>query len=202
MRQTSEENKRLNSYRKKGRAYLVALVRKDGHYLHSAPSNKFLYGWVHANKYRLPDEHRKQILACSARLLPVVVGKVLINGTVETEKAPKRIKVKAPTANNNHFYASWEWKTARFAALKRWGADCMCCGSRHRITVDHILPIRTHPELRLDQDNLQILCNECNMGKGSHDTTDFRPITKEQYLELDAMPEWLSPITSFVESIN
>lgn len=73
------------------------------------------------------------------------------------------------------FYSSWEWKKARFEILKRYGAKCMLCGSTHRIVVDHIKPKRFFPDLALDLDNLQVLCDECNRGKSNDDYTDFRP---------------------------
>ena len=50
----------------------------------------------------------------------------------------------------------------------------MCCGSADKIRGDHIKPIRRYWNLRLDPDNIQILCEECNHGKGSWDETDFR----------------------------
>lgn len=73
------------------------------------------------------------------------------------------------------FYSSWEWKKARYEALKRYGAKCMLCGSTHRIVVDHIKPRRFYPELELCPENLQVLCNDCNQGKSYDDETDFRP---------------------------
>lgn len=39
-------------------------------------------------------------------------------------------------------------------------------GNPVRIVVDHIKPISKHWHLRLDPDNLQVLCNDCNKGKG------------------------------------
>jgi 5-methylcytosine-specific restriction endonuclease McrA len=42
------------------------------------------------------------------------------------------------------------------------------------LNVDHIKPRRRFPELSLDPDNLQVLCGNCNTGKGSWDTTDWR----------------------------
>lgn len=42
------------------------------------------------------------------------------------------------------------------------------------MVVDHIKPIRKHWHLRLDSNNLQILCDDCNMGKGSRGETDWR----------------------------
>lgn len=72
------------------------------------------------------------------------------------------------------FYRSWAWKKARYETLKKFGAACMCCGSREQIVVDHIKPRRLYPHLELDLDNLQVLCNDCNMGKSFDDETDWR----------------------------
>jgi 5-methylcytosine-specific restriction endonuclease McrA len=44
------------------------------------------------------------------------------------------------------------------------------------VVVDHIRPIRHHWELRLDINNLQLLCDDCNKGKGSTDETDWRDL--------------------------
>ena len=63
-------------------------------------------------------------------------------------------------------------------ALKREGAICACCGASRKtgavINVDHIKPRRTHPHLALDPENLQVLCDACNHGKGNWDDTDWR----------------------------
>lgn len=88
-------------------------------------------------------------------------------------------KTRYSNPSNKSFYQSWEWKRLRYDTILRYGAKCMCCGSEDRIVVDHVKPVRNYPELALDPDNLQILCNDCNMGKGSRDETDFRPQTDE-----------------------
>lgn len=90
----------------------------------------------------------------------------------------------ASKAKREDFYKSWEWRTLRMTVLKKHGPRCMCCGSTPdqtaahgapvRIVVDHIKPLYTHWHLRLDANNLQVLCDECNMGKGAWDTTDWR----------------------------
>ena len=43
-----------------------------------------------------------------------------------------------------------------------------------KLNVDHIKPRKKYPKLALDVDNLQVLCNECNHGKGNRDDTDWR----------------------------
>ena len=77
--------------------------------------------------------------------------------------------------NSREFYKSWEWKRARYEILLEYGAVCMLCCSEHRIVVDHIKPRSRYPDLELDLNNLQVLCDACNQGKGNHDETDFRP---------------------------
>lgn len=99
---------------------------------------------------------------------------------------PKRF---APTPNNQNspksFYASWEWRTLRMEVLKTFGHRCQSCGAAAgdmtvggtpvKIVVDHIKPLSQFWHLRLDRSNLQVLCDECNMGKGAWDQTDYRP---------------------------
>lgn len=89
---------------------------------------------------------------------------------------PAKNPVKRLSAKD--FYDSWEWKTVRYQALKKHGATCMLCGAKAsegaKICVDHIKPRALYPALELDLNNLQILCDECNRGKGRWDETDWR----------------------------
>ena len=59
-------------------------------------------------------------------------------------------------------YDTGAWKAARRAALKRAGYRCSLCGvsvaHRGASRVDHIQPVRTHPHLALNPDNLRVLC--------------------------------------------
>jgi hypothetical protein len=78
---------------------------------------------------------------------------------------------------SNEFLESFEWRKLRYEALLKNGRQCQCCGAKPPNTVlhvDHIKPRKIHPELALDINNLQILCHECNHGKGNWDSTDFR----------------------------
>lgn len=76
------------------------------------------------------------------------------------------------------FLQTMEWKRARIDVLVRYGNTCMCCGARPvdgiYLCVDHIKPRKTHPELALDINNLQILCNNCNAGKGNDFNISWR----------------------------
>lgn len=76
------------------------------------------------------------------------------------------------------FLGTYEWRRVRMVALKKYGARCQCCGASPAdgavMNVDHIKPRKLFPELALDVNNLQILCHECNHGKGNWDMTDWR----------------------------
>lgn len=91
-------------------------------------------------------------------------------------KKTKRLPPPAPNDKYAKFYQSFEWRRLRFSILKKYDRRCMCCGTiEGKIHVDHIKPLRKNWHLRLDPTNLQVLCAECNHGKGNWDETDFRP---------------------------
>jgi hypothetical protein len=77
------------------------------------------------------------------------------------------------------FYDSKEWRAARFVALRASNGSCELCGQSHRehgivLHVDHIKPRSLYPQLELDPENLQVLCEACNLGKSNRDDTDWR----------------------------
>lgn len=78
----------------------------------------------------------------------------------------------------DEFLASFEWQRVRMIVIERDGAKCACCGRTRLdgiiINVDHIKPRKRYPHLALDPKNLQVLCNECNLGKGNLYETDWR----------------------------
>lgn len=93
------------------------------------------------------------------------------------------------------FFSSREWRELRYKAFKLHGAACQCCGataksSGNALHCDHVKPRHTHPELEWDLGNLQILCQDCNLGKGAWDQTDWRIPTEsfdeQPNLDLDA----------------
>lgn len=83
-----------------------------------------------------------------------------------------------PDVASVEFLSTYQWRKVRLIALKRDGSRCACCGATPAtgavMNVDHIKPRKLFPELALDPDNLQVLCHECNHGKGNWDMTDFR----------------------------
>jgi len=82
--------------------------------------------------------------------------------------------------NPEVFYKSWRWKELRLIALDTCGRRCVSCGAKPSannsvvLHVDHIKPLRCHPELALDLSNLQVLCEDCNQGKSWFNTMDYR----------------------------
>lgn len=78
----------------------------------------------------------------------------------------------------DNFYGSDEWRRSRYKALRREGGCCQCCGARASMRsplhVDHIKPRARFPELALDPNNLQVMCEDCNLGKGASDTINWR----------------------------
>lgn len=80
-------------------------------------------------------------------------------------------------SKGNEFLFSPEWRRLRYLALRTYGPRCQLCG-RDRSTVvihvDHIKPRYHFPELALEISNLQILCEDCNLGKGSRFADDWR----------------------------
>ena len=74
------------------------------------------------------------------------------------------------------FYKTRKWNTLRYAVLKKYGRECMCCGATEgQMHVDHIIPKSKNKLLELAFTNLQVLCRQCNLGKSNWDDTDFRP---------------------------
>jgi 5-methylcytosine-specific restriction endonuclease McrA len=78
----------------------------------------------------------------------------------------------------NSFLDSKEWKDLRRKVVAFYGRQCMKCKNTPKnpahTHVDHIKPRKTHPQLCLDFDNLQVLCCYCNKLKGNWNTTDYR----------------------------
>lgn len=99
-------------------------------------------------------------------------------------RLPKKQKIEQENKqiSSDAFLMSFEWRRLRMQALKKYGSKCMCCGATPEsgaiMNVDHIKPRKLFPSLALDINNLQILCHECNHGKGNWDMTDWRK--KEQ----------------------
>jgi 5-methylcytosine-specific restriction endonuclease McrA len=114
------------------------------------------------------------------------IAKTIPKTKAQTKAAKRKAYIAKVQANpvfkgdvtSSEFLKSYEWRKLRMQALKKYGPVCMCCGATPStgavINVDHIKPRKLFPDLALDINNLQILCHECNHGKGNWDQTDWR----------------------------
>jgi 5-methylcytosine-specific restriction endonuclease McrA len=95
----------------------------------------------------------------------------------ERSKNPKGKRTYRPKSDDS-FHKSLEWRSLRYQAMKNCDGKCQLCGaSKHdgiRLHVDHIKPRSKFPHLALVLDNLQVLCDDCNIGKGAWDDSDWR----------------------------
>lgn len=98
----------------------------------------------------------------------------------------KRREVVSSWVLDPEFYNSRAWLKVSFEAKvknrQRYGGhnECELCHRRRpevkSFHTDHIEPRSLCPERALDPTNLQVLCDECNIGKSNRDNTDFREL--------------------------
>ncbi|WP_107497064.1 HNH endonuclease [Thalassobius sp. I31.1] len=119
-----------------------------------------------------PKGWKKLLLARADEAMGVVVPTKQPDRKTATELFPEH-----PAA----FYTTAKWRKLRFEVLSGEDAKCACCGwfvgadqSANYLVVDHIVSRKLRPDLEMERGNLQILCNECNLGKGRFKKTDFR----------------------------
>jgi len=97
----------------------------------------------------------------------------------------KRKKKHKKKWKGDDFYMSHAWRELRYRVLRKYKAACMACGRspKHHgivIHVDHIKPRSKFPRLELVFENLQLLCEDCNLAKGNKDCIDWRPDTEDE----------------------
>lgn len=61
------------------------------------------------------------------------------------------------------------WKQARLDCFERDGYACVRCGSADQLEADHVIRLEDRPDLALDVNNLQTLCNPCHVEKTRED---------------------------------
>lgn len=102
---------------------------------------------------------------------------------IENQKLRQILKVRGIDINKamrstkyDAFYQSTRWRDIRYNALVKNRSEnsgvnrCSNCGVSGKgimFQVDHIKPRYSHPSLEYDPKNLQVLCADCNIGKGS-----------------------------------
>lgn len=147
-------------------------------------------GWLETHGPREITEYMAQKLLSRPATLPKVGGYFKMpkvpkekkqkhkHGPVVVKKGGVEYVASNIDPTSKAFLTSFEWRSLRMQALKMYGAKCMCCGATPAtgavMNVDHIKPRKFYPGLALSIDNLQILCDQCNHGKGNWDQTDWR----------------------------
>lgn len=66
---------------------------------------------------------------------------------------------------SDSFYKTERWKKLS-AYYRKKHPVCECCENAASDITDHIKPVKTHPELALDWDNLRALCRPCHNSIG------------------------------------
>lgn len=122
------------------------------------------------------------VIVFCAKLDLVVAGDVHPHQQIkELARKIKQTEVKRTVVikTKKDFYSSRAWKILRYQAFEKYGNRCQCCGGRPSdgltMHVDHVKPRSTHPELALDINNLQVLCEDCNVGKINQWDTHWKP---------------------------
>ena len=91
----------------------------------------------------------------------------------------RQIKIQAKPIAVVGFYDTEAWRSLRYPILRKFNFMCLACGHGPRpgkpLHVDHIKPRSKYPELELDPNNLQVLCQDCNLSKSNHFEDDLRP---------------------------
>ena len=63
---------------------------------------------------------------------------------------------------NNNFRQSYAWKRKRSEIKELYNCKCAVCGSAEKCEAHHIISLSVLPQLKLDNDNLILLCSHCH----------------------------------------
>lgn len=85
-------------------------------------------------------------------------------------------------------YRDRRWPALRTAAKRRDGFQCVKCGARGRLEVDHIEPVRDAPEKAFNLENLQTLCGRCH-GVKTRQEVGMKPLSPERQKWRDLLRE-------------
>lgn len=111
----------------------------------------------------------------------ITAGKKRMNKIKQKVEIPELNMDKDPSYSSikaKAFYQSDEWQQLRYKALQEAKGKCCLCGRSVKdgiiLHVDHIVPLSVSWGLRNKLENLQVLCNECNLGKLNKDITSWK----------------------------
>lgn len=162
-KKTKNEKSKNRQDKKIAREYLIHHFR-----LHKYASNIAICLCIH-------NENKIEMPATDADAICIIVD---YWKKIKRQNACAKPDYKKMPADE--FYGSKKWRELRFVALRMAKGRCSLCGAKAsdgvQLHVDHIKPRSKYPQFQFDLDNLQILCEDCNIGKSNFDETDFRNI--------------------------
>jgi hypothetical protein len=126
------------------------------------------------------DVGYKIVLVALALLLLKGVTRLMLRALARKVRRLFRRRVYLPSSRLSEtdwreFQRSDRWQRLRQRVIRTYGPICMRCGATDRpIHVDHIKPKSRYPHLALSFENLQVLCETCNLEKSNIDETDYR----------------------------
>ncbi|MCC2616524.1 HNH endonuclease [Aestuariibacter halophilus] len=145
----------------------VIFRMKDSEYTRSYQSPRVAFREVYKYLEGADSDPFRMAMYCDPDDLPRTFHKA-----IDVPYNPLKKKTKAG------FYNSQAWRKLRMEALDFYGRRCVACGASARygadLHVDHIKPRSKYPDLELELDNLQILCENCNRGKMADYEEDWR----------------------------
>ena len=122
-------------------------------------------------KYNNPKQKRKKTKPVIPPDAPVTVLPCVTLPGAESARFNARMIMSALHEQKlKDFYDSAEWAEVRKKVYKKHKHECSYCGydgKYNPLHVDHIRPLRLYWDLRLNFDNLQLLCSNCNSEKGN-----------------------------------
>lgn len=115
--------------------------------------------------------------ALSRGILTEMPKRIAVRSTPLPREIMPPAVYRASKAEFDAFYRTPQWRRLRMEAFLKYGRRCACCRAKNKpFHVDHIRPRSRYPHLELDLNNLQILCEDCNLGKGGWNAVDFRDV--------------------------
>lgn len=135
----------------------------------------------------ITEENKQRFEEFSSRKVTKGESRKLKQEKINSDKAayiacegvkPFRSAMTTDFIKSEEFLKTFDWLQLRMRALTKLGSRCSCCGATPnndgvKICVDHVKPRKFYPQLALDINNLQILCEDCNFGKGNGFPVDW-----------------------------
>ena len=151
----------------------------DGCLWHNNPMNFIRKNWkllgLASSAPKIVDHDRCEWILKSGSTKPITHGPEFPKPEWSEKSHPDYQALKAYLSSQD---GVTKWQQVRFEALRCSGGRCCLCGATAKsgvtLHVDHIKPKSRYPLLAFELSNLQVLCADCNLGKGNRSEDDFR----------------------------